>query len=245
MKTPIRSSAGHSSAGHSSAGHSSAGHSSAGHSSAGASRGGFTIAEAAVTIAIVALVLTTILQSLEGAKISALHTMLQKTARALGLELLGEIEAGRWQDEIDSGASGSFANRDESEFTWELALGDDAFPDRPERSYDDQYRPFDNFRAREEWRGQNSGTSGNYGEKDDEEEEAQPFEKVKLRIRFPQVRELSNEIIFERWVRWAQVYGEEEEDEVVPTAADPNAGSGAPGSGASGSGGTQQGGTNK
>jgi hypothetical protein len=219
-------------------------HSSARHAGARASRAGFTIAEAAVTIAIVALVLTTILQSLEGAKISALHTMLQKTARELGLEMLGEIEAGRWQDEIDSGASGSFANRDESEFSWELALGDDAFPDRPDESYDDQYRPFDNFRAREEWRDQNSDNSEVGGENADEEEEAQPFEKVKLRIRFPQVRELSNEIILERWVRWAQVYGEEEEEE-VPTAQDPNTSGGASGTGEAGSGGTEQGGTNK
>lgn len=202
-------------------------------SSARVARGGFTIAEAAVTIAIVALVLTTILQSLEGAKVSALHTMLQKSARELGLEMLGEIEAGRWQDEIDSGSSGTFANRDETEVSWELALGDDAFPDRPDESYDDQYRPFDNFRARDEWRDQNSALE------DEEEEDTQPYEKVKLRIRFPKVRELSNELILERWIRWSQVYGEEEEEE-VPTAADPNAGAGA---GDPGTGGTQPGAT--
>jgi hypothetical protein len=201
-----------------------------------ASSAGFTIAEAAVTIAIVALVLTTILQSLEGAKVSALHTMLQKSARELGLEMLGEIEAGRWQDEIDSGASGSFANRDEPNVLWELALGDDTFPDRPDESYDDEYRPFDNLRARDEWRDENSESS----EDENEEEEAQPFEKVKLRIQFPKVRELSNELILERWVRWAQVYGEEEEEE-VPTAADPNAGGtggGTPDPGTAGQGGT-------
>lgn len=208
-----------------------------------ASRTGFTLAEAAVTIAIVAIMLTMVLQSLEGAKVSAAHTMYQKTGRELGLELLGEIEAGRWQDEIDSGASGTFANRDAPDYSWELALGDDAFPDRPDEDVDNQYRPFDNYRAREDWRDQNSDTT----ETEAEEEEAQPFEKVKLRIRYPKIRQFENEIILERWVRWAQIYGEEEEEEEVPTASDPNTSGGAAGAGAggAGTGGAGQGGTNK
>jgi type II secretory pathway pseudopilin PulG len=207
-------------------------------SRASGNSGGFTLAEAAVTIAIVAIMLTIVLQSLEGAKISAAHTMYQKTGRELGLELLGEIEAGRWQDEIDSGASGTFANRDAPDYTWDLVLGDEAFPDRPDEYADDQYRPFDNYRAREDWRDDNTSNT----DTEDEEEEAQPFEKVKLRIRYPKIRQFGDEIILERWVRWAQIYGEEEEEEAVPTASDPSAGGGEAGTG---QGGTGQGGTNK
>ncbi len=52
-----------------------------------ASQAGFTLAEIAVTIAIVALVLTMMLQGLEGAKYSAAHTRYRKTAYELGVGL--------------------------------------------------------------------------------------------------------------------------------------------------------------
>lgn len=196
-------------------------------------RAGFTLAEAAVTIAVVAIVLTLTLQALEGAKVTAAGTMYRKTARELGMEMLGEIEAGRWQDDLDSGASGSFAEKDAPDYLWELALGDDTFPDVPEQDLDDPNRPFDNWRARDEWREQNEddpeGTEG--------EEEAQPFEKVKIRVRYPKIREFEGEITLERWVRWEQVYGKEEEEE-VPTEADPNAAGGGTEGGAGTGGGT-------
>ena len=49
------------------------------------SRAGFTLAEAAVTIALVAVTLTILLQSLEGSKMMAAHTRDQKIARELAL----------------------------------------------------------------------------------------------------------------------------------------------------------------
>ncbi|MEZ6013624.1 MAG: prepilin-type N-terminal cleavage/methylation domain-containing protein [Planctomycetota bacterium] len=187
----------------------------------GLGREGFTLAEAAVTIAIVAIVLTMILQALEVAKITAAHTMYMKAARELGSTMLGEIEAGRWQDELDSGMSGSFADKDQPDYYWDLALGDESFPDRVNEDQDDRYKPFDNYRARDEWRADNSDP--------DEDEEEQPFEKIKLRVRFPKIRQLSDEIVLERWVRWAQIYGKDEEEEAAAGAADPNAaGGGAP-----------------
>lgn len=202
------------------------------------SSAGFTLAEAAVTIAIVAIVLTMTLQALEGAKVTAAGTMYRKTARELGMEMLGEIEAGRWQDELDSGASGTFAEKEAPDYLWELALGDDTFPDVPDQDLDDPYRPFDNWRARDEWREQN--------EEDDEQtedEDTQPFEKVKLRIRYPRIRELESELILERWIRWEQVYGAEEEEE-VPAEADPNAAGGGNGGAGSGNAGTGNSGDN-
>ena len=100
------------------------------------SRGGFTLAEAAVTIAIVAIVLTVMLQGLEGAKFSAAHNRARKTAYELGTEMIGMISAGMWQEEIESGLTGSFAEQDEPDFYWELALGEDA----PELTDTDEYR---------------------------------------------------------------------------------------------------------
>jgi len=183
------------------------------------SRQGFTLAETAVTIAVVAIVLTLTLQALEVAKLSAAHTMYRKVAWQLGIEMLGEIEAGRWQDELDSGASGTFAERDQPEYYWEVVLGDEAFPDVPEIDLNDPNRPFDTWRSRDEWRSQNTD--------DNEEDSVEPYEKVKLRIRFPKLRDFSNEFILERWVRWPQIYGEEEEEGEVPVTPDPNAGGGA------------------
>ena len=55
--------------------------------------GGFTLAEAAITIAIVAIVITMVLQGLEGAKQSAAHTRYRKTAYELGTGLLGDVHS--------------------------------------------------------------------------------------------------------------------------------------------------------
>lgn len=198
-------------------------------------RSGFTLAEAAVTIAIVAIVLTMTLQSLEVAKITAAHTMFRKTARELGVEMLGEIESGRWQDELDSGASGTFADKDQPDYYWDVALGDEMFPDEPQLDPNDPYRPFDNVRYRADQREQNRSSS----DTESEEEEEQPFEKVKLRVRYPKIRQLDSEMTLERWVRWAQIYGKEEEDE----AADPNAAAGDTGGGSNAGGGNNAGGT--
>ena len=75
-------------------------------SGASSAHAGFTLAEAAVTIAIVALVLTMMLQGLEGAKFSAAHNRYRKTAYELGVGMLGEISAGIWREELDSGDQG-------------------------------------------------------------------------------------------------------------------------------------------
>lgn len=207
-----------------------------------AASAGFTLAEAAVTIAVVAIVLTLTLQALEGAKVTAVHTMYQKTANQLGLSLLGEIEAGRFQGDLESGDTGSFVEQGEPGHFWELALGDDVLPERgDERDFYD--RPFDNWQAREEWRENNESTS----ESEEEEEEKQPYEKVKLRITYPAIRQFDDELVLERWVRWEQIYGKDEEEEAAAATGDPNAGSASGnGSAANAAGGSQdQGGTRK
>ena len=61
--------------------------------SARRANGGFTLAEAAVTIAIVGIVLLAVMQGLQGAKMASLNVKNQKTAYELGTGLLGEI---RW-----------------------------------------------------------------------------------------------------------------------------------------------------
>ena len=172
-------------------------------------RAGFTLVEAAITLAIVALVLVTILQGMEGAKLTAHHTRQKKTAYELGVGLLGEVTAGLWREELESGMSGNFAELDEPLFNWELALGDDVLE---ENDSDDQERPFDNFAARRDWEERNRSDSEEE-EYEDGEEPVQPFEKIRIRVTFPKLRDFSNELTLERWVPWEEIYGPSEEEE--------------------------------
>lgn len=173
------------------------------HHDAAVARAGFTLAEAAVTIAIVAIVLTVMLQGLQGAKFSAAHNRARKTAYELGTEMMGLISAGLWQDEIESGLTGSFAEQDEPDFFWEVALGEDALA---EASDDGSERPFDNFQARRDW------DESQEDESEEDEENTEPFEKIKLRVNYPKFSDFPDELVLERWIRWEQVYGPSEED---------------------------------
>lgn len=187
-------------------------------------RAGFTLAEAAVTIAIVAVVLTVMLQGLEGAKFSAAHNRARKTAFELGSEMMGMISAGLWQEEIESGLTGSFAEQDEPDFYWELALGEDALAEATDD--DGTERPFDNYAARRDW-------EDSQDDDDEEDEEStEPFEKVKLRVSYPKFSDYPQELVLERWIRWEQVYGLSEEDLLAEEqAGEAGTGAGAPAGG--------------
>lgn len=169
---------------------------------------GFTLAEAAITIAIVAIVITMVLQGLQGAETSAAHTRYKKTAYELGVGMLGEISAGLYMEEIETGTTGSFADLDEPDFYWEIALGDDVL--EAESGGGDE-RPFDNLAARREWEDDQDDDS-EFDEDDEEAEE--PFEKVKLRVTYPVlVADYPNTLVLERWIPWDQVYGPDEDED--------------------------------
>ena len=60
-------------------------------------------------------------------------------------------------------------------------------------------------------------------EDDDEEEDEEtnePFEKVRIRVTFPQLSERPAEYVVERWIPWDQVYGPDEEDRDDPLSRD-------------------------
>ncbi len=159
-------------------------------------RAGFTLVEVAVTIVIVGIGLVLVLQGLNVAKVTAAQTRNQKLARELGLLTLGQIESGLMRDDIDTGMQGSYAEEGYPEFTWEVAVGADAFHDRPADG------AFDSWAA---------NTDAEKAAEEEEDEDAEePFEKLKLRITFPKIREFQNEVILERWIPWKQVYGEAE-----------------------------------
>ena len=168
-------------------------------------KAGFTLAEAAITIAIVGLTLTYTMQALQSAQITAAHSRNVKIARELGLLTLSEIATGRWWDDIATERGGTYAEQQYPEYYYELAVGDESFPD--DTSNDDYYNgvKHDNWRYREE----QAFNSGSY---DEDEEAAQPFEKIQVQVTFPQLNELlENRITLERWIPWEQVYGVDED----------------------------------
>jgi prepilin-type N-terminal cleavage/methylation domain-containing protein len=182
-------------------------------------RRGFTLVEVAVTIVIVGIGLLSLLQGLNEAKLTAAHTRNLKLSRELALYTLGQIEAGQFQEDIEAGLKGSYAEQGYPDFTYEVIVGDESFSEELEGGAFDSWAPRD----------EDDGT-------DEEDEEAEePFEKVKIRITFPQLHEFKSELVLERWMPWKQVYGEQEEDgSTTSSAADSEGTAGSSGTGSGG-----------
>ncbi|MDP6762973.1 MAG: type II secretion system protein [Planctomycetota bacterium] len=166
-------------------------------------RAGFTLAEVAVTIVIVGVSLTLVMQALNGAKFASAHTRNLKLARDLGLLTLGEIEAGLYQEELRDHFFGTYAEQDHEEFGFEIVLGDEVFEDMEseEYEYSAYYSRF------------NDPDRYDDDEDDEEGEVEEAFEKVRIRVTFPKIGEYENQLTLEQWMPWDQVYGDDEEDE--------------------------------
>lgn len=179
---------------------------------------GFTLAEVAVAIVIVGMGLLWILEGLNLAKLTAAHTRNYKLARDLALVTLGQIESGQFQDDIERGLVGNYAEEGFPEFSYEVAVGDETFVERRADG------SFDSWELR--------GKAKEAAEEREKDEEApeEPFEKVKVKITFPKIREFPSELVLERWIPWKQVYGEDEEEAAANAAS-------------SGAGATNEGGT--
>ena len=189
---------------------------------------GFTLAEVAVTIVIVGIGMLLVLQGLNTAKLTAAHTRNTKLARELALTTLGQIASGQFQEDIQDGLEGSYAEEGYPEFTFEVVVGDDSFR---EASTDG---PFDSWSYRDERARENEEADADRDKekKDPQEETDEPFEKVKIKITFPKIdvakEQLKNELVLEEWIPWKQVYGQKEDAEAPPGAAN------APAAGAAG-----------
>lgn len=158
-------------------------------------RSGFTLAEVAVTIVIVGISLVLVLQGLNTSKVTAAHTRNQKLSRDLGLFTLGQIESGLFRDDLETGMAGNYAEEGYPDFNWEIAVGDDALQETNPTGKFDSWTP---TAAEEE------------AERDEDEDAEEPFEKVRVRVTSPPIREFTNEVTLERWIPWKQVYGEAE-----------------------------------
>jgi prepilin-type N-terminal cleavage/methylation domain-containing protein len=167
-------------------------------------RRAFTLVEVAVTIVILGIGLTMVLQALNTAKLRAAQTRNYKLARDLALYTLGELESGLYRDDLRDRFSGSYAERGQPDFTFEVVLGDEQLRDRP----DTRKQGFhDRFAQRQYDLEQDTARDSSK-----EEKTAKPFEKVKIRVVFPALSESSNELTLERWMPWEQVYGPVEDE---------------------------------
>jgi len=172
------------------------------------SKSGFTLAEVMLTIAIVGIGLTLVVQGLSVSKVSALQTYNIKAARDLGLLTMGRIRAGLYQDELDSRLTGSYGEEGFEYFTFEVLLGDEQF----EESEGNENSPFhDSYQAREE----REDEADRESDSDDDEELEEDYEKVHVKVSFPPVPDYRNYVVLEEWIRWKQVYGSDEEEEGV------------------------------
>jgi prepilin-type N-terminal cleavage/methylation domain-containing protein len=174
--------------------------------SARARASGFTLAEVAVTIVIVGTMLLYLLQGLNGTKLLAAQTRNHKLSRELALQKLGQVGSGLYQEDIDKGLVGSFADEGYPDFTFEVVVGDETFRDQPD--------PAD----RERFDSWNPPNRDDKKKKEDEEVVEKPFEKVKIRVTSPKIQEFSNELTLEQYFPWVQVYGEKPESSQDPAA---------------------------
>ncbi|MBI5434458.1 MAG: prepilin-type N-terminal cleavage/methylation domain-containing protein [Planctomycetes bacterium] len=172
-------------------------------------RGGFTLAEVAVTIAIVGLILVFVLQGINEAKLLAAHTRNQRIARELALGTLAGMESGLFVDDMnDERLEGTYADDGYPDFTFEAVLG--------ERNFRQDTRAgggFDNWNTDEEL---------DKREQEEEEGTEQPYERVQIKVVFPRIGEDEdkNQLIFEKWIPWKQVHPDEEgstSDAAAPT----------------------------
>jgi prepilin-type N-terminal cleavage/methylation domain-containing protein len=182
-------------------------------------RAGFTLAEVAVTLLIVSIGLVLVLQGLTTAKLSAAETHYRKVARELGLWTLGQVEAGLYWEELDGGGevlTGTYAEEGYEEFHYELVFGDQDFLQREGRQADERGAYHDT------WRYQRDLEERERDDEDEEEEATQPFEKVRIKVTYPELTERESFLVLERWMPWEQVYGAPEGEE--PSEAEAGAG---------------------
>lgn len=194
-------------------------------------RRGFTLAEVAVTIALIGLALAWMLQVLNASKLTAAYSRNLKLSRELSLLTLGQIESGQYADDLDNERfEGTYAEEGYPDFAFEVVLGDENF--RPDPN--DQ-RAFDNWQAERSRRDREQRAEEG---DESEEEEDEAYEKIQIKVTFPKVQDMRNEYILERWLPWRQLHPEEAaEAEAGEGGAEGNdpAGSGAGGNTGSGS----------
>jgi len=182
--------------------------------------GGFTLAEVAVTIVIVGIGMLLVLQGLNTAKMTAAQTRNSKLSRDLALMTLGQVASGQFQEDIENGLTGTYAEEGYPQFSYEVIVGDQTFDTDTGRE-----GTFDTWQHQREVAEERQSAREREADKkeEDPQEREEPYEKVKIRVTFlPKIRvgeiELKNELVLEEWMPWKQVYGEKEEEGTPPAS---------------------------
>jgi prepilin-type N-terminal cleavage/methylation domain-containing protein len=187
-------------------------------------RRGFTLAEVAVTIALIGLALAWMLQVLNASKLTAAYSRNLKLSRELALLTLGQIESGEYADDLDNERlDGTYAEEGYPDFSYEVVIGDENF--RPDPT--DQ-RAFDNWQAERQRRERERRAEES---EDSDEEEDQAYEKIQIKVSFPKIQDMRNDYILERWLPWRQLHPDEDEGAEGGAEGSDGAGSGASGGG--------------
>jgi prepilin-type N-terminal cleavage/methylation domain-containing protein len=175
-------------------------------------RRGFTLAEVAVTIALVGLALAWLLQTLNSAKMTAAKSRNLKLARELAMLTMGQIEAGLFAEELDDERiDGSYADEGYPDFVFEAIIGEATF--KPTEAGE----AFDNWRREQEEKRASAA--------DEDEQAEQPYEKIQIKVSHALNESLSEdmrlEYVLERWIPWKQAHPPEEgSDEAAAAAAE-------------------------
>ena len=181
-----------------------------------ARRSGFTLAEVAVTIVIVGTMLIYLLQGLSGTKLLAAQTRNNKLSRELALAKLGQVGSGLFQEDIDKGLTGTFADEGYPDFSYQVVVGDDNFVGEGSESGPISDERFDNW---------NDPKLQDTKSKDPNDEQVEkPYEKVRIRVTSPKIQEYSNRLTLEQWFPWVQVYGEKKDDKKQGAASSTSSG---------------------
>ena len=193
----------------------------------GTSRSGFTLAEIAITLLIVGFTLLMVLEGLESAKMSSAHAHNRKVALGLAQGTIADVEAGLyWEDleGIKGTLDGNYADVDEryEVFYWELIIGDDELTDEEEQDDDNSY--FDNYRHRRVQAEENDELEDEDDAFNETGTTGGPYERVMVRVTFPQLSTLDNTLTIERWIPLSQVFGASPDAE--PTDDDASGGEG-------------------
>lgn len=173
-------------------------------------RAGFTLAEVMVTLMIVAIGLVLVLEGLQRSKISAAQTHNRKVARQLAQMTVGQLEAGLFWEELDGASkdevlTGTYAEEGYEDFHYEMVLGQEEFRDESSRYDDRGYHDSWEYEREREQRLSDD-------EDEDDEAAAEPFQKVRIRVSYPNFGEQASSFVLERWIPWELVYGSDDKD---------------------------------
>ncbi len=138
---------------------------------------GFTLVEVMAAVAILGIGLVSLMLAVNRAKDSAFVTRNLKAVQHLSLNLMGEIESGKFET-LHDGMLGNFSEQGFPEFEYEIGLGEDSsVSSDSEDLRTDSEKQRDERRRYEESQNENSNSTST-------EQKETKYEQVTLKVKF-------------------------------------------------------------